>query len=73
MTRQPDLFQPWHDEQGAQLDLFELDGPAETGLSCQCGEPLVRTPSGYLACPRGHGRLIPEGREDTAALFDTPE
>lgn len=28
-------------------------------LHCsQCGRPLVDTPSGYLACDRGHGRLV---------------
>jgi len=32
--------------------------PATT---CQeCGQHYVVTPSGYFACPKGHGRLIPK-------------
>jgi hypothetical protein len=56
---------------GRQGELFaEPDEPA-TSLRCEeCGRLLVRTPSGYLACPRGHGKLLteavtePEGDED---------
>jgi hypothetical protein len=45
-------------------------------LSCsECGRQLARTPSGYLACPQGHGALkedaydAPEA-DDTPTLFD---
>ena len=41
------------------------DGPEETGLTCSCGEPLVRTPVGYLSCPRGCGKLF-EAANDPA-------
>jgi hypothetical protein len=26
-------------------------------ICCECGHPLARTESGFLACPNGHGRL----------------
>ena len=26
-------------------------------ICCECGHPLARTASGFLACPNGHGRL----------------
>jgi hypothetical protein len=29
-----------------------------------CGRPLDRTPSGFLACPLGHGRLVRESEDD---------
>lgn len=28
-----------------------------------CGERMVLTPSGWLACPRWHGRLISEANQ----------
>jgi hypothetical protein len=35
------------------------DGPTLFGLRCEhCGHYLARTPSGFLACPLGHGKLI---------------
>jgi hypothetical protein len=60
MTRQPSLYDPMcaavRSRQGC---LFDTDGPALSGLSCvECGEPMERTPSGYLCCPKGHGRLL---------------
>jgi hypothetical protein len=34
-------------------------------LRCEdCGHYLTRTPSGYLACPLGHGKLIRETPDD---------
>jgi hypothetical protein len=34
-------------------------------LRCgECGHYLTRTPSGYLACPLGHGKLIRETDSD---------
>jgi hypothetical protein len=48
-------------EQARQEELFPA-GPGEhSEIACgACGDCLVRTPSGWLACPRGHGRLICE-------------
>lgn len=60
MRTQRDLFNPFSREHAAQGELFD-DGPEVSALSCvECGEPLERTPSGYLCCPKGHGRLIAE-------------
>lgn len=55
MTTQPTLW-GHSDTRTNQPELFE-GGPRESGLSCQCGRPLVETPSGYLVCPRGCGKL----------------
>lgn len=61
MTTQPTLFDHAN-TRTRQGTLFDDDGPRESGLSCECGEPLIRTPSGYLSCGRGCGKL----REDVA-------
>jgi hypothetical protein len=51
-------------------------------LRCtECGQQLVPTPSGYLACPQGHGKLIaqepttePPGTVESSGLwFDDDE
>ena len=47
-------------------------------LRCdECRRQLVTTPSGYLACPAGHGRLVietdtplPGAEEPCGSLFD---
>jgi hypothetical protein len=59
MTRQPDLFLPAvMTVRARQGELFP-DDEAETGPPCrECGRPMVRTPSGFLSCPRAHGKLI---------------
>jgi hypothetical protein len=59
MSRQGDLFRPMcAAHHGHQGDLFPDQTDAETALHCeQCGCYLVHTPSGYLACPGGHGKL----------------
>jgi hypothetical protein len=59
MHTQPDLFRPMCAEVHArQPDLFDNSGPADSALHCEvCGEYLTHTPSGYLACPNGHGKL----------------
>jgi hypothetical protein len=42
----------------------------------QCGKQLCRTPSGFLACPNGHGALredrddLADTADDTPSLFD---
>jgi hypothetical protein len=44
-----------------QGQLFETDGPPAVSATCrECGEFMERTPSGFLACPRGHGKLFIE-------------
>ncbi len=60
---QRDLFRPMLAKHHArQQQLFE-EGPRESSLSCcECGRPLVETPTGFLACPSGHGKL----REESA-------
>lgn len=51
-ARQPDLF--------AGVDL-------STSRCCnECGEYLVETLSGWLACPNGHGRL--HGQHEPSSL-----
>lgn len=68
MTTQPNLFAPWSDTATRQAELFEHN--SEVGLTCDlCDRPLVRTASGFLACPAGHGKL----REEMPDLtFETP-
>lgn len=58
-----------------QPRMFDDAGPAESNLSCECGEPLTRTPSGFLCCPLGHGKLMEAANDprrwdgDDADLF----
>jgi hypothetical protein len=41
------------------------DEPTLYSLQCEeCGHYLTRTPSGFLACPLGHGKLIRETPDD---------
>ena len=48
-----------------QVELFSIDdcGPTVDLHCALCHAELVRTPSGYLCCPEGHGRLIEETDE----------
>jgi hypothetical protein len=40
-----------------QPELFDTGGRV-SALTCQeCGDPMEHTPSGFLCCPHGHGRL----------------
>ena len=65
MTRQPHLY----DDATAtvtsrQATLFDPNDVAagDSALTCcTCGRPMVRTESGFLCCPAGHGKLIGEG------------
>jgi hypothetical protein len=44
------------------------DEPNLFALRCEtCAEQLVPTPSGYLACPQGHGKLLPAAQNCAAA------
>jgi hypothetical protein len=80
MHTQGDLFRPMCARISArQGQLFEDAGPPDSRLRCgACGEHLTRTPGGYLACPRGHGKLLlesPAGEESFGSWFepDPPE
>jgi hypothetical protein len=60
VTQQPTMF-GYADTRTGQPALFDTDGPPALTSRCeQCGEYLERTPSGYSACPRGHGKLLTE-------------
>lgn len=76
MTHQPHL---WDDSTATitstQAKLFDPNDVAagDTDLSCsECGRLLVRTGSGYLVCPLGHGRLLEElgDAERSSAWFE---
>lgn len=57
MVKQPDLFRPMLAATACrQGELFERS--SEAAPECPCGRPMVVTPSGYLTCPAGHGRLL---------------
>src|SRR5262245_1873555 len=56
-----------------QPALFDTGGPpAVTAMCDQCGEFLERTPSNYLACPRGHGKLLNEASDDESDAEAVP-
>jgi hypothetical protein len=44
-----------------QTTLFDPNDVTAGDSHLTCGRPMVRTESGYLCCPAGHGRLIDEG------------
>ena len=69
MVTQPSLFDPMLATTiAAQGELFA--DQAEDGPPCrECGRPMVRTPSGFLSCPRAHGKLI----EPAGGLTASPE
>jgi hypothetical protein len=71
MTHQPDLFHRCLGRTEArQGEQFALDGAKESNRrGAECGAALVYTPSGFLACPRGHGKL----RLDELDLPEEPE
>jgi hypothetical protein len=57
VARQGNLFDPFGRHFARQGELFAPEDLSTT-LRCEaCGEYLVRTPSGYLTCPRGCGKL----------------
>jgi hypothetical protein len=52
----------------------KYDEPNLFALRCtECGQQLVPTHSGYLACPQGHGKLIAEAVEESGAPHGAPE
>jgi hypothetical protein len=78
VTLQPDLFlAAVATVRRRQPALFDTDGPPAVTVRCeQCREYLERTPSGYLACPRGHGKLLtepPAAEPDAADAADADE
>lgn len=55
---------------------WRSDGAYRRDLACvQCGALLVRTGSGYLACPAGHGKLLEEigDAEKSPSWRDMPD
>ena len=66
MHVQHDLFRPMCGRQHQQQrELFNEASAADSDLSCEaCGQFLVRTESGFLSCPNGHGNLLIEAVED---------
>ena len=75
MNTQRDLFWPMCGRQyGRQAALFAAGWDEVSDLACgECGASLVRTPSGWLACPRGHGKLTCEeeqGEESYGTWFE---
>jgi hypothetical protein len=51
-----------------QGELFQAGWDEVSDLSCcECGAYLVRTPSSWLACPNGHGKLTCELQEGEEA------
>jgi hypothetical protein len=70
--RQPDLFSPALARQfHRQAELFDQAAAtdADSDIACSaCGAFLVRTVSGFLCCPRGHGKLLTEAVPDPEAV-----
>jgi hypothetical protein len=60
MHKQVDLFRPMCARVSThQGRLFDDAGPPDSPRRCgECSAHLTRTPSDYLACPRGHGKLL---------------
>lgn len=71
-----DLFSGLEDTETNQRNLFDTGhGEQSRTLSCSvCGRSLVRTESGYFACPYGHGKLLSEEQpgpaEESGSWFD---
>jgi hypothetical protein len=72
---QRDLF--WRmcaHEPSRQGELFPAGQGERSDLACgECGENLVRTPSGWMACPKRHSKLTCEeepGEESYGAWFE---
>ncbi|MFL5329161.1 MAG: hypothetical protein ACJ8C4_09600 [Gemmataceae bacterium] len=59
MFTQPDLYSPMFARTSTvQPELFDERECPDSDQRCpECGDYLAITPSGYLCCPRGHGRL----------------
>jgi hypothetical protein len=70
MTRQPNLFDPMCATVRTQQPKLWADGPRESSLTCECGEPLLATQSGFLCCPLGHGRLFEAANDPKNWQFD---
>ena len=68
---QRELFRPMCGRTTArQGELFPAGLDEVSDLACcVCDARLVRTPSGYLVCPRGHGRLVAES-ESSGKWFE---
>jgi hypothetical protein len=68
--KQPDLFLACLAESfERQGELFEHT--TETDLRCvECGAWMVETESGWLCCPKGHGKLLPQAEEACGSWFE---
>jgi hypothetical protein len=66
MSTQRDLFWTMCGRQRSrQGELFAAGWDEVLDLTCgECWEHLVHTPSGWLACSRGHGKLMCEEELD---------
>jgi hypothetical protein len=54
-----------------QPALFDTEGPPAVTAKCpRCGRYLERTPSDYLCCPAGHGKLLTAPPEHCGAADD---
>src|SRR5262249_2202431 len=60
-------------EQSRQEELFPAGQGERSDLPCgECDEYLVRTPSGWLACPCGHGKLTCEEEPSEQSVTAKP-
>jgi uncharacterized Zn finger protein (UPF0148 family) len=60
-------------ESAAQAELFKAGWEDQTDALCTtCATALIRTTSGYLCCPNGHGKLLVEQEPEGAAFPDQP-
>jgi hypothetical protein len=78
MSTERNLFDPMCGRSVSRpRELFPAGWDELSDRFCEeCGEPLALTPSGYLACLRGHGKLLSEQAEDeegSGAWFDDTE
>jgi hypothetical protein len=70
MTIQPDLFDSMcATARGRQGELFDTGGRVVNLICQQCGGPMEVTPSGFLCCGRGHGRLFSAANDLANWLF----
>lgn len=63
---QANLFSPFADHgKAATRDLFAGQAIESDQLCGECERRLVLTASGYLCCPVGHGKLLPDRPADS--------
>jgi len=64
MSTQRDLFRPMCGRtRTKQQELFAAGHQEISNVYCgECGRAMIRTPSGWIACPSGHGKLREESK-----------